>query len=256
MDIDRILATLNHSRGDSFGFYERRLGMYQIMVPILHEDGDMLDIYLCDSPLGDEYTRICDFGMSLMRLSYTFAVNTPARQRILDNICINNGVDIEEDNLFMDVLSAQIYEGILQFAGCVQKICNMEYWSREIIRSAFYEDLDSYIEEEMAEFSPAPKIYPIPDYPIGVDWSLSHNNHRFFVFGVRGDDKAKNVAIALLEFQKAAIPFISLVIHENMDELGKRERLYLTRNADTQYPLLDDFKDKGALDIRRLVRVS
>ena len=67
-----------------------------------------------------------------------------------------------------------------------------------------------------------------------------------------GDDKAKNVAISLLEFQKAQLPFISLVVHEDMEELGKRASLYLTKNADIQYPALDDFREKAVDDILRI----
>ena len=53
----------------------------------------MVDIYFQDSPKGDGYIRICDFGMTLMRLSYTYDVNTDARQRIFDSILINNGIN-------------------------------------------------------------------------------------------------------------------------------------------------------------------
>ena len=69
---------------------------------------------------------------------------------------------------------------------------------------------------------------------------------------MRGNDKAKSVAIALLEIQKAQLPFISLVVHEDMEELGRRERLYLTSNADTQYPTMNEFRDKAKSDIPRL----
>ena len=91
--------------------------------------------------------------------------------------------------------------------------------------------------------------------PAGVDWSLRHNERDFYVFGIRGNDKAKNVAISLLEFQKARLPFISLVVHEDIEELGRRERLYITRNADTQYPVLRDFQEKAADDIHRFAGV-
>lgn len=88
-----------------------------------------------------------------------------------------------------------------------------------------------------------------------MDWSLTHEKRSFYLFGVRGNEKAKNVAIALLEFEKAQLPFISLVVHEDIEELGRRERTYLTRNADTQYPALDDFRERAAGDIRRLAGV-
>lgn len=91
-----------------------------------------------------------------------------------------------------------------------------------------------------------------PNYPISVDWQLTHNDRDFYVFGVRGNDKAKNVTIALLEFQKAGLPFISLVIHEDIEELGSKETLMLMRNADRQYPALNDFRERASDDIPRL----
>ena len=123
--------------------------------------------------------------------------------------------------------------------------------SRETVRSAFYDDLGSYVDEKLIQFNPVRNHFPMDEYPISVDWSLSYNRRDFYVFGVLGNEKAKNVAIALLEFQKARLPFFSLVVHESMEELGRRERLYLTKNADTQYPLLADFQERGADDIYR-----
>ena len=45
------------------------------------------------------------------------------------------------------------------------------------------------------------------------------------------------------------MPFISLVVHEDIEDLGRKESVYLTRNADTQYPVLNDFKDRATLTI-------
>lgn len=256
LDIDRIRALLNGTAAQGYDFYERRLGVYQLIIPILHEDGDMVDIYLQDSPLGEGHLRICDFGLTLMRLSYTYEISTDARQRIFDSILINNGVGNDSGNLYLDAAVSRLNEGILQFAGCAQKVCNMRYWGREIIRSEFYEILGQYITGELTDFKPLPDVSPLMDYPVTVDWSLTHQDRNFYVFGVRGNEKAKNVAIALLEFQKEQLPFISLVVHEDIEDLGRRERTYLTRNADTQYPQLDDFQELAISDINRLAGVA
>ena len=118
------------------------------------------------------------------------------------------------------------------------------------------ENLGLYITGELTEFHPVADISPILDYPISVDWSLTHQDRNFYVFGVRGNEKAKNVAIALLEFEKERLPFIGLVVHEDIEDLGRRERTYLTRNADTQYPQLDDFRQRRVSDIYRLTGVA
>ena len=31
-------------------FHERRPGIHQLMIPIMHEDGDMVDVYIQNSP--------------------------------------------------------------------------------------------------------------------------------------------------------------------------------------------------------------
>ncbi len=256
MQIGKLTETLQERVSSPVRYYERRQGNYQIIFPIFHEDGDMVDIYFQESPSGSEYVRICDFGMALMRLSYTYDITTEARGRIFDSILTNNGVHNENGNLFLDCPVNSVYEGILQFAGCVQKVCNMRYWRRETVRNVFYQDLEQWITTSLAVFQPQPDFFPLSDYPNSVDWSLKHNNRDFYVFGVLGNDKAKNVAISLLEFQKVRLPFFSLVVHEDFEDLGRREQLYLTRNADTQYPSLIDFQTKALEDINRFAGAS
>ena len=253
MNLEKIRASIGHDMSGGLNFYERRPGIHQVIIPIFHEDGDMVDIYVHDSPMGDGYVRICDFGMTLMRLSYTFEVSTPARERILESVLINNGVKRGDDGLYLDAPIGVVYQSMLQFAGCVQKVCNMRYWSRETVRSAFYDDLNEYVASEMKRFSPVQNHAPLVGNDIlSVDWFLQHNGRDLYVFGVRGNDRAKDVTIILLEFQKAGLLFVSLVAHEDMDELGKREKRYLTDNADLQYSTLGAFREKGVSDILRV----
>ena len=255
MNWNNVRESLNIPLTVGFDLYERRPGNHQLILPIHHEDGDMVEIYLQESPRGEEHVRICDYGLTLMRLSYTYEISTPTRQQIFDSILINNGVANEEGNLYLDAPLDKLTESIFQFAGCVQKVCNMRYWSREITRTAFYDDLGEYITTELTGFSPSADLFPLPEFPIGVDWSLTYRGTNFYLFGVHSNDKAKNVALALLEFRNASKLFISLVVHEDMEALGKKEHIYLTRNADKQYPGLVDFQETSEKDIPRLVGV-
>lgn len=256
MEIVKLTQLIQERVASPVDYYERRQGNYQLIFPVFHEDGDMVEIYFQESPKGDDYIRICDFGMALMRLSYTYDINTDARRRIFDSILLNNGIQQENGNLFLDCPVSTVYESVLQFAGCVQKVCNMRYWRRETVRHVFYQDLEQWITTSLADFQPEADVFPLTDYPNSVDWSLKHNNRDFYVFGVLGNGKAKNVAISLLEFQKVRLQYFSLVVHESLEDLGRREQLYLTRNADTQYPSLADFQDKAINDINRFAGVT
>lgn len=253
MDISYVRAFLGTIPATGFDVYERDNGDFQLIVPIRHEDNDMVDVYLDHSPRGEEYIRICDFGMTLMRLSYTFDITTQTRQDIFESILVNNRVNNDTGNLYIDVPVNELYRGVLQFTGCIQKVYNMRYWGRETARRTFYSDLKAYVTADLTQFSPQPNLVPLDDYPvISVDWSLTHNSRNLFLYGVGGDDKAKTVAIYLLEFKKAKLPFISFVVHEDMEELGRREKAYLTRNSDKQYPDLDSFTNDAVDDIFRL----
>lgn len=251
MNIESVRASLASRLTTGFDFYERRPGKHQLIIPIHHEDGDMVDIYLIESPKGDGWARICDFGMTLMRLSYTYDINTDAKRLIFDSILINNGVENDDGNLYLDARLDALYEGVMQFAGCVQKVCNMRFWNREAVRNAFYDDLKSYIISDLERFSPTPDFAPIPNSPVSVDWALSHNNRSFYVFGVQSDMKARDVTIALLECRNARLSFISLVVHENVEKLGRKERSYLAKNADHEYLDLRDFRESAPADIDR-----
>ena len=260
MNAKNILNSLNKTK-KSFSLYERRPGKYQLAVPILHEDGDMVDIYIQESPKGKEYVRICDFGMAIQRLSYNYELNTPSKEKIFNSILINNGIQEDKGNLYLDAPIDKIYESIFQFAGCSQKVCNMDYWSRETAQSTFYKDLKDFVLKSLTEFNPQPDTAPLSqtetkitsgDEIIKADWSLKWKKHQFYLFGVLGNNKANHTAIALLEFKKAQLPFISLVAYQDMQSLGNKEIIYLTRNADKQYPRLTDFNQEGIKDIKRL----
>ena len=253
MNINEARELLKDISGAGFDVYERETGDCQLIVPILHEDNDMVDIFLADSPRGKSHIRLCDYGMALMRLSYTFEISTATRQDIFESILINNGVSNDRGNLYLDTPVNQFYESVLRFASCIQKVVNMRYWNRETVRSAFYDDLRYYIKTDLTQFTPVADVTPIQQYPIvSVDWGLTWNSRNLYLFGVRGNGKASSTALCLSELKKAQLPFIGFVVHDNMEELGRREQFYLTRNADKQYPDLDAFKGDIVQDIHRI----
>ena len=121
-------------------------------------------------------SAFCDFGMTLMRLSYTYEITTPARQQIFENILINNSVSNDAGNLYLDAPVGNLYESILQFVGCAQKVCNMRYWTREITRSVFYDDLRDYVTVNLPQFSLLPTSFQFPTFRtawIGLSYTTS-----------------------------------------------------------------------------------
>lgn len=251
--MDRFLNLIKESFNGKIDIYPRREGLFQVILPVFYEDGDMVDVYIRESPEDKEKIQISDCGMTLMRLSYTYDINSPSKEKIFTTILSQNSVLNQDGNLYLESTPELIYQNIMQFIGCQQKIYNMRLWQREIVRSLFFEKLEEFVVSELQRFDPKRAVVPLYDYPvIEVDYSFEFRRKPFYLFGVNNKDKAKNTAIALLEFQKANLPFISLIVHENIEELPRKEQIYLTQNADKQFPTLESFQESGSATIERL----
>lgn len=223
---------------------ERRPGIYQLIAPLYHEDGDMIDIFLEQQNGGRPPIRVCDHGMTLMRLSYSFDVDTPNKERILQQILSENRVHEENGNLFLETTPESLYPTVLQFAQTVAKVSNMQLYRREVIQSLFYEMLTEFIEASLTRYHPRPNTLPIPDRDdLETDFQFDVRPRPIFLFGVKDSAKARLATISCLEFQRARIPFKSFIVHEDFEALSKKDRSRITSAADKQFISLDDFRE-------------
>jgi hypothetical protein len=184
--------------------------------------------------------------MTLMRLSYTYDIDTPNKERILNRILSENQVSALDGNLCMETPPESLYSTIMQFAQVVGKVSNMQLYKREIVQSLFYEQLADFIDGNIQQYSPLPNLLPIPERDdLEVDWLFKATRNPVYLFGVKDSAKSRLVTIACLEFQKAKLPFTSMVIHEDFDNLAKKDRKRITSAVDKQFPTLDDFIVNG-----------
>lgn len=248
------LDTLREQFNNQVSFRERRPKVLQLMAPLFHEDGDMVDIFLEPTNEGEENIRICDFGMTLMRLSYNFDIDTPNKERIFQRILSENHIKEDNGNLFLDTKPESLYPSVMQFAQAVAKVSNMELFKREVIQTLFYEILTEFIEDSLIKYSPRSKVFPIPKRDdLEVDFEFGISPKPIYLFGVRDSAKARLTTISCLEFQRAKIPFKSFVVHEDFENLSRKDRSRITSAADKQFISLDDFKDNAEQVLEREV---
>jgi len=223
-------------------FRERRPNVLQVVAPLFHEDGDMVDIFLDLPKNPDGPIRISDHGMTLMRLSYSYEIDTPTKQRILDRILSENGISEGEGRFYMDTRPESIYPALLQFAQAVAKVSNMQAFRREVVTNLFYETLNDFVASSLSSFRPEPNFMPIPERDdLDVDWRFPIPARNIYLYGVRDSSKARLVGLSCLEFQKQGIPFRSVIIHEDETGLPKKDQRRITNIADKQFATLPDF---------------
>ncbi len=133
----QYLDLLKTQFNNRISFKDKRPGVIQLYAPLYHEDGDMVDIFL-EPTNGNGNIRVCDHGMTLMRLSYSFDLDTPNKERIFNKILSENHVGEENGNLYIDTQPENIYPAVLQFAQTVAKVSNMWLYKREVVESVFY----------------------------------------------------------------------------------------------------------------------
>jgi hypothetical protein len=212
----------------------------------------MLDIYLKELANGGNLIRICDYGMTLMRLSYSYDIDTPNKEKIFKRILLENGVCFDQGNIYIDAKPEEIYPRVMQFSQVVAKISNMSYFKREVIKSLFYELLDEFVEESLQKYNPQRGILPIAERDeLEVDYKLEVGKKPFYMFGVKDRDKARIVTISCLEFIRGGLPFRSIAVLEDSDNLGRKDRDRLTNAIDKQFPTLDDFRESGIPYLKR-----
>ena len=75
------LDLLKQQFNSHVAFRERRPGVLQVLAPLFHEDGDMLDIFLDEPVNGSGKIRIGDHELTLMRLTRTSNASSTASWR-------------------------------------------------------------------------------------------------------------------------------------------------------------------------------
>jgi hypothetical protein len=248
--MNQMMALLKGQFRDRVSLHEKRPGIWQVAVPLFHEDGDMVDLYV--ETVGDGRVRVCDHGMTLQRLSYALEDMTPARERVLGRILAESGVAEEEGDLRIEVPVESLVPAVLQLAQTEARVCAMRLYRREVIASLFAEQLDDFVSAELAAYSPLRNVVPLAEREdLEVDWSLVANGRVFYVCGVRDVGRARLTTIAFLEFQRARLPFRGVVVHEDMTALPRKDQVRITSAADKQFPSLDDFRAHAAAYLDR-----
>ena len=157
--MDDILTYIKSDFNGRVSIKEKRPGIYQLLLPIYHEDGDMVDIFIKQKE-NDKYT-LCDFGLTLQRLSYTYDIDSENKESILQRILLENSLSEEEGNIYLDTKPETIYTDIMHITQAYAKIGSMRYFKREVIENLFYEMLEDFITKDLQEFKPLKKVMPI-----------------------------------------------------------------------------------------------
>lgn len=239
-----ILENLRSNFNSHVAFRTKRPGIVQVLVPLFHEDGDMIDIFLDLPRDAKSPIRISDHGLTLMRLSYNYDIESPAKQKVFGRILSENRVNEDRGRLFVEATPEGLYPALLQFAQTVAKVSNMQAFKREVVQNLFYEMLGDFVQSALVRYRPQPGYLPIPERDdLEVDWHFDVSPRPIFLYGVKDNAKARLTALSCLEFQRNLVRFRSAVVHEDFENgLSRKDQTRITSAADKQFTSLADFR--------------
>lgn len=247
--MDAVLNQIKQNFNNRIDFRTRGEDKIQILAPFYHEDGDMYDIFI---EIHGDRIRICDYGLSLMRLSYSYEIDTPKKEQILSQVLNDMEIQNDNGNLFIDTKLEHIVYAINRFALAISKIISMSNFRREVVKSLFYEDLQNFVTKDLLQFFPKDNYQPIERREdLIVDYYIPSAHKDIFLFGALDFNKTRLVSISCLEFLRNNIPFRSVVVHEDFESLPAKDRKIITNIVDKQFTDLEDFKANAVKYLER-----
>ena len=246
------LELLKRQFNNRIDVVEKRPSIKQIMLPFFHEDGDLIEVYIDEKIQGADKIRICDFGKTLMRLSYSYDLSSEYRINIFEEIINENDLNVENGNIYIDIEPNRIYGALLQFVQVVSKVTSMQYFSREYFRSMFYEALNEFIDSTLKIYSFERNYLPIKDHDeFEVDYKFNSTQKPIFLFGISDKAKARLVGWMCSEFLRENISFRSVAIHEDFENLSKMDRKRITNIVDKQFTNREEFEEHAIVYLNR-----
>jgi len=223
---------------------EKRPYIYQIYAPFYHEDGDMVEIFVEES---NGKLKICDYGLTLMKLSYYLDDLKGTNKKVYHEILKENYLDEIDGNIFIETDLKNLSTNFLHYASSISKVSSLKYFDKHKQKSMFYDILFQFIENKFQDLNPKKDIAPLEKMPDNkVDFVFESDKKPIYLFGVKNELQALKVITSCLEFKQEKLKYKSIVVYEDFEKnLSGNTRLKLIRNTDKQFVNLPQFYEEG-----------
>jgi len=206
------------------------LGRFIVYTPFMFDDGDHFVIVAKQE--GQRW-MLTDEGHTFMHMSYgEVDISQGTRKCIIDQTMLTFHVENLGGELVLNIPDRAFGDALFSFVQALVKINDTTYWTRERVKSTFFEDFENLMEEEIpasrrqfnyTDASQDPEgIYP-------VDCRVNGMKRPLFIFAINNDSKCRDVTICLHQFEKWGLDFRSTGIFEEQTEIN---RLVLARFSD------------------------